>query len=508
MKKLLLVLLGASTAYAADETGKTSFHFLNLGTGARLEALGTVGTTLSEESDAMDWNPARLAHARALSASAAWFSWLEGVQGGHIAAAMPVGANGLVLGLTARSLGVDEFDNTDAEDPASQSDAAFAIGGAMPLSESLAAGLSLKLVTSEVADEKATGLSADAGVDYQWTRGWNVACAARHLGPGFAYGDGTENQLPTQFAAGVGGTTRKLRYGVEGLWENGPGWGGVGGLEYTPFPRLALRAGTRLDSKPESAVEPWSAGAGFEVRPGLSVDYAFRDAMPEPSHRLGLRWEPGRRAVSVEDSARTGRAFYGDMLGAALSQALAGMPGQAGDSVIIRPVKENEAAEVVGEALAARLRERGMRVEIRKPIPDLPDSVRAARAAELQKAGLSVDVDLPLLEFDVRKSEYNFVRTKRDRWIGPRSVEREVIADIGLSWKLPGETAPSWTATATGSDSETMESRRIPNSDGFPQPKSISAEGKKSSPFVEPAIVTGIVAGLAFLFFSNRDVGN
>jgi hypothetical protein len=28
------------------------------------------------------------------------------------------------------------------------------------------------------------------------------------------------------------------------------------------------------------------------------------------------------------------------------------------------------------------------------------------------------------------------------------------------------------------------------------------------NPLVEPAIVTGIVAGLAVLFFSNRDVGD
>jgi hypothetical protein len=196
------------------------------------------------------------------------------------------------------------------------------------------------------------------------------------------------------------------------------------------------------------------------------------------------------------------------MLRAALAPALAAAPGNAGDSVIIRPTKDHEAGEVVGEILAKALRERGLRVEIRKPVPDLPESVRVARAEELAEARLSIEVDLPLVEFDIRRSEYNFVRTARERWIGPRSVEREVICDIGLAWKAPGESSALWTSSALGSDREVLESRRIPGTTGYPQPKSLAAEGKKANPLVEPAIVAGIVGGLAFLFFSNRDVGN
>lgn len=498
----------ARAAQGADEPGKPAYHFLNLGTSARLEALGTTGTTLGEHCDAMDWNPARLAHVGRPSASAAWFSWLEGVQGTHLAAAFPVGTRGAALGVTVRALGVEEFENTDAEDPVSQSDLAFAVGGSMPLANDLAAGVSLKLVTSDVAEESATGFAADAGLDYAFTRGWNLACAARHLGPGFAYGDGVDNQLPTQIAAGFAGTTRKFRYGVEGVWENGPGLGSAVGIEYSPLARLALRGGTRLDSKPESAVEPWSAGAGFEVGAGLSVDYAFRDGKIEPSHRLGLRWEPGRGAAPDDAGVRSGPEFYRRMLAEAIAPALASLPASDGDSVVVRPAKEHEAADVACEVVAELLRGRGLRPEVRKAVPDLPDSIRAARAADLARMGLTTEVDLPLVEVEVKKSGYNYVRTKRDRWVGPRSVEREVSVDAVMTWRLPGEPAPSWTTPFTGSDRETVEMSRIPSASGYPQPTSPSTEGGKPNPFVEPAIVTGIVAGLAFLFFSNRDVGN
>lgn len=510
MRRLALAglawLATTSVASASDETGRPAYHFLNLGTGPRLEALGEAGSSLGDGADALDWNPARLTASRGPSASAAWFNWLQDVQGGHIAGVLPL-AGGRAIGLTARSLSVGQFDNVDDEAAVDQSDVSIGVGFASPLIERLSGGAGVKLVRSSLADESATGWAVDAGLDYLWVPGWNLVGALRNFGPAFGYGDGAADQLPTQGRLGVGGRIKAFRFGVEGVWENGPGVGGVAGAEYHLFDRLALRAGSRLDSASERAVEPWSVGLGFEARPGWSVDYSFRDGRLEPSHRVGLRWS-GRTGASEapNETARSRREFYVDMLNGSLEKSLAGMPGKAGDSVVVRAAKAHEAAEVVAEAIAEHLRARGFRAAARPPVPAIPESLAALQAKQLEQAGLGAVVDVPVLEVDIRASTYEILSTQRERWIGPRSEERRAAIEFGLSWKAPGEAAPSWTSSGTGSLVEEVRSERIPGSAGYPPPASRVGGGR--NPFVEPAIVSGIVAGLAVIFFSNRDVGN
>jgi hypothetical protein len=111
------------------------------------------------------------------------------------------------------------------------------------------------------------------------------------------------------------------------------------------------------------------------------------------------------------------------------------------------------------------------------------------------------------VEVDVRSSSYTVVRHGRERWIGPETGQRDAQVELGLSWKHAGESVAAWTSSGAASASERTEPGRIPASTGYPQP-ALEAGSGRPSPFVEPAIVTGIVAGLAVLFFSNRDVGN
>ena len=499
-----LAILGtASAALATDETGHPAFHYLNLGTGPRLEALGETGASLGDGADAMDWNPARLAAGHTLSASAAWFNWLHDVQGLHAAVALPFA--GRMFGVTARSLSVGEFSNVDSESPVDQSDVALGVGVASHLFERLAGGASLKLVRSSLAGEDATGWAADAGLDYAWVPGWDIVAAVRNLGPAISYGDGVGDWLPTQSRFGVGGTVRRLRFGVEGVWDNGTGLGAVAGAEYHLFDRFALRAGSRLDSAPERATEPWAVGFGLEPRPGWSVDYSFRDGELDASHRLGLTWSP--RGPEEKETARSAREFYTDMLNRSLEKSLAGFPGEAGTPVVVRATKADSSADVVTHTIAAQLRARGFRSEVRSPVPALPESVATAQAEALKKAGMTADVDVPLVEVEIKSSRYDILSSRRERWIGPKTVRRSASVDYVLTRKLPGEQTPSWTSAGDGNDVQTIRTEQIPSSEGWPQPTS-GVGNNRPNPFVEPAIVVGIVAGLAVIFFSNRDVGN
>ncbi|MFN8176481.1 MAG: PorV/PorQ family protein [bacterium] len=492
-------------AFGADETGRAAYQFLNLGTGARLEALGGVGATLGEGADALDWNPARLSGISAPSASAAWFNWLSDVQGGTAAAAIPLG-NGRAVGISARSLGVGEFVNNEAEASVSQSDVAVGLGAASPILERLHGGAGLKLVRSSLAGEHGTGWAVDAGLDYRLVRGWDVVAALRNAGPAFGYGDGAKDRLPTQARFGVGGTVSRLRVGLEETWESGPGVGGVAGVEWKLLDRLALRAGSRLAKGSDSAVEPWAVGLGFEARPGLSVDYSFHDGQLDASHRVGLRWTPGTAAKPAAVApVRSPREFFVDALNRALEKGLAGIPGESGDSILVRAAKGNDATEVVSETLAGRLRERGFRVGVLAPTPVLRDSATAEEKKAFEALPKTPPAGVPLVEFEAKTSTYEILSSSRERWIGPKTVQRRSEVNVALTRRSPGEATPSWTSAGSDSVLETVEQSRIPSSAGFPQPP--AAEARHVSPLMEPALVTGIVAGLAIIFFSNRNVG-
>lgn len=501
---LLLVAVTATKA-VGDETGRPGFHFLNLGTSARLEALGGAGATLAEGADALDWNPARIVRSRGLSATASWFNWLDDTQGGHAAFTMPLGRG--ALGVGARSLAIGEFDNTDLEDPVDQSDVALAVGGALGMRGGLSLGAAGKLIRSRLAGEDATGWALDAGADWVWVPGWDVVASLRNFGPAMGYGDGLEDQLPTQFRSGVSGQVRRLRFGLEGIWENGPGWGGTVGAEYRFLKRMGLRAGTRLDGSGDRAVAPWSAGAGIAVRPGLDVDYAFRDGDLAASHRIGLRWASVVPVGAAEATARSPREFYLNVVDRALDEALTDAPGSAGDSVIVRASKAHEAAELVTARLADRLKERGLVVEVRPPFAVIPDSLRRGNEQAIAASGLGDAVDRPVFEVEIRSSSYRIVRQWRDRWIGPKTLHREAEVDLAFARREGDGKSPTWTSAGSASASETVRADLIPPSAGYP-PTGDSLGSGKPNPFVEPAIVTGIVAGLAVLFFSNRDVGD
>lgn len=492
------------------EVGEAAYHFLNLGSSARLEALGETGATLARGADAVLWNPARLGRLSAPSVSVAAYNWLQDVQGGHLAAALPVGRG--ALGLAVRSLRVAEFGNVEGEGQISQSDVAVSLSGAYPLLRRLDVGATGHFVRSSVAEEDATGWALDGGLDYAYVEGWNVAAAVRNAGPGFGYGDGVDEKLPTQSVVGVGGTLRELRFGAEGLWENGPGWRGQFGAEYPLFgDRLALRAGTRLGDDTDRAMDPWSVGAGLAVPGNLDVDYSFRNGTLEGSHRVGIRWVPDRSLGDGAQTALSPRAYFVSVVNEVLEQALVDFPRDQVDTLRVIASGDDRGAKVIGATIVDRLNAMGMPAVEGPPVPAEPNTGNPEQDAlaleAMKEQGLLDGPSGPQFVFEVRESEYEILRERRERWIGPRSLERQARVELGCMLKsVDGEVL--WTSSGQASRSQFIAANRIPPSDGFPRPGGTASANGMRSRFVEPAIVGGIVAGLTIIFFANRDVGN
>jgi hypothetical protein len=506
----IAALLAAGPARATSEASETGFQFLGLGVGARSEALAA-GTVLAEGSEALAWNPARLARLAGPTFSASWYSWMLDTQAGHVAGAVPFRRG--ALGFTSTSLSVGDIRNV-TEDPAvGESDLAVSVGGAYPVIGGLDGGAAFRYVRSSLAGTDATGWACDAGLDYRYVEGWNAAVAVRNFGPAMSYGNGPEEQLPTQTALGAAGTFGELRLGAEGFWENGPGWRGLFGAEYGIKDRLSLRAGTRLGEKKSTAVDPWSVGLGLLVRRGLELDYSFRNGTFDASHRLGVSWTLDRsRGTGGEKLARSPREYYLSVLNEVIDQAMVDFPREVKGRILVRPKSEHPAGSLIAETLASRLNDLGLTAEARGVVQTPPSTGDATKDEKVRQsmeaAGVLADPTLPALTFDIRESAYSLLRESRERWIGPRSVEREARVSLDFTLTEPGQENPVWSFQGSGKQSEEVAMHSIPTSAGYPKAGGTGAEANRSlNPYFEPMIVGGIVTGLAVIFFSNRNVG-
>ena len=496
---------------AAAEPNSTGFHFLELGAGARTEALGGTGATLATGADALSWNPALLASETSATVSASLFRWMGAATSGYLAAARPMGGGTGALGV--RSLSVAEFDNTaGAEAAVGQTDLAVEAGYARTLRGRLDAGASLGLVRSALAGETASGWVAGGGLLYRFVPGWNLSVGDRDFGSAIGYGEGAEEPLPTRFTTGVAGTVGDFRFGVESEWRNGFGSSTGFGVEYGVGKRASLRAGARVGEEPDGGVDPWALGAGFLVRPGLEVDYAFRNGAVTPSHRFGVRWTPAG-SVARETGVLSRVEYFSEVAAVAVGDALSAFPEDVG-AVLVRPMTNHRAGSLLTDALATALEARGLEVKKSDALPEILDDVdletKALLLESLKTSGSLPDSGSALIEVEVVQSEYLETHARRARWIGPRSFDRTASVGLTLHLTAAGEGDSFWTAGGAGTRSETVAEASVPESTGYPPRLGLDGKnGKswKSHPLVEPAIVGGIVTGLVLVFFANQDVG-
>lgn len=507
-----VLAISPASAFAIDDPGRVGFGFLRLGSGPRTESLGELGTTLARGAESFAWNPALLTTVGALDASATGISWFDETKAAHLALARGFGSAGTGA-LSLHALSVSDFTNVSGQSESGQSDLALSAGWARPVIGRLDAGASARLVRSQVADASASGASFDLGLNYRYVEGWNAAAAVRNFGPAIGYDDAPKDQLPTQFAFGVGGTVRRFRVGSELQWENGRGWDGGIGTEFQFLKRLALRAGTRVAAQTDDAYEPWSAGLGVQITSGLALDYSFRDGVLDPSHRVGLHWTasgPSGTPSASAPRALSPREFYLASLEEALEDAMANFPENVVDSLGVRAKSASAADTLVAEVLGRRLRAKGVESRALKPAPTIPaglDSAQAAKVAEKIREQTAIEpIPTVVLEYELVTSRYSIDRQGRERFIGPVVIERSSEIEVALRLLKAGEQESLWSSTGKSTRRETVDRKRVPASAGYPQAE-VAVEAKKLHPLVEPAIVGGIVTGLVLIFFSNRDVG-
>jgi len=266
--KLAALLVLVSQASWAAETAS----FLNIDVGARGLGMGGAYTALSDDANALYWNPAGLAKLEKREFTASHAEMFESTRLDFLAYAHPTSGGTFAAGLTYLSQGkIDGRDSLGRQTAGyDASDAAVSLGYARKL-DVADLGATFKYLRSHIGSAEAQGAAVDIGAKRAFDR-VSVGAALRNLGPGLKFQD-QRNNLPLRIALG---TAYKFTEGhtVAAELLNGPRGAGTDvsfGGEFKAVEHFLLRAGYTT----QSAI---TGGSGFDAARGLTMGLGFRNA--------------------------------------------------------------------------------------------------------------------------------------------------------------------------------------------------------------------------------------
>ncbi|TMQ71340.1 MAG: tetratricopeptide repeat protein, partial [Candidatus Eisenbacteria bacterium] len=310
----LAVLAAPDPARAADDAGTRSVF--SSGCGMRALALGGAYAAIADDASGQLWNPGGLGlvergelqlaqseddlQFRETFAAAVYPDWRWGA-----------------LGLTIRHFGTGGIEGrddrntvTDPDLTSGESEVGFAYGRAVSPAWSL--GGALKLRRQEIAGRSGNGVGADLGVrvapaqalglESPWAQGLAVGLALQNVVEPTIRLDQESVPDPSSMRIGVAfeppfAGALGLLFSLDLEKARGVSPRVHAGLELSPHPLLALRAG--LDQG------TLTAGTGLRFR-NAEIGYAFADQATGPTHRAGLTWRFGLAAPEArERAART-----------------------------------------------------------------------------------------------------------------------------------------------------------------------------------------------------------
>lgn len=275
---------------SADPTG---FRFLTIGGGARAVALAE--TMVADGSDAFvtEYNPAGLVGAEKFTLTFSHNEFFQDTRGEYFAVAVPRGdwAFGARLGY----VGTGDIPRRTgpSEDPLGYYDAASGVfqgAVAKVIDDRLSIGLSAAFVLEHIESETAHSGILGIGARYRAHQNAYIGISFANVGPKATFEE-QEIKMPNQVRMGGAWSRDRLSVRGELLAAEDENLHWHFGSEFTPDPRLALRAGVRLGYDTQT----FSAGAGLRsADQRIGVDYAFAPYSDDlgSTHRFGLTIQP------------------------------------------------------------------------------------------------------------------------------------------------------------------------------------------------------------------------
>ncbi len=300
--------------------GTTSATFLKIGVGARPIGMGEAFTAISDDANAIYWNPAGLVRVHKREITGMHNEHFQDIRHDFIGYAHPlkslperilgIGVTGLYLyGMERRSgeeENIPEEPLTEEEGKFGADDIALLLGYAEAINSRLSLGGSIKGIRQRIDDEKAYGIALDLGALYRWrllNKELDIGLVLLNFGPGIKFVNKSYD-LPLAIRLGLGMAflNNRLRVGFD---VNQPIDNYVKyhlGFEYRIIRELFIRTGYRyrLHGNALGDKSGMTAGIGLRIN-DFQLDYAF---VPYgelgDTHRISLTLNFGKRQGILE----------------------------------------------------------------------------------------------------------------------------------------------------------------------------------------------------------------
>ncbi len=300
----IIVLAGnGMTQSPYRSAGNASNVFLRSGLSTRAAALSGAFTAISNDENALYFNPAGLVNVRMGAVALNHAEWFEDVRMDNILFGYNFDRR-FGVGLSVAHLwmepiqGKDDFGQPTENIDVSSS--VLNLGFGYKVHPSFYTGVSIKYFRDDLGDYEADGVAVDLGF-YMYTliRGLTFGAVVQNIGGGVQY-DIREEKIPLSYRAGLAYKPFgvPIHFALDAVKSVDADFRFILGLEYTYAEMFTLRAGNRF--QPQEMLEP-SFGAGLKLQRQYLFDYTFyQHSNLGATHRIGFTFRfniPATRLV-------------------------------------------------------------------------------------------------------------------------------------------------------------------------------------------------------------------
>jgi len=316
----LLVATTYAGSFSKDKAGTTGAQFLKIGCGARAIAMGEAFSAVSDDANAIYWNPAGLSQIDCSEVSAMHAIWLESINYDYLAYAQPL--RNATIGASLNYLSMSSIDKMtelgEKDGTFSPYDSAFNLAYAKKIGP-ITGGINVKYIKQQIDDETASGFAVDLGTLHRLSDNLKGAVVIHNIGPEIKFID-EGDPLPLSIRLGLSYRLGdKLLLALDGVApiDNDPNVHvgceyRLNGIKKVP---IALRMGYKTTTTSDlDALSGLSAGLGFNVG-GLDIDYAwvpYGDLGDTHRISLGMKFASSgkRRIVRMKKHYMKGVRLY------------------------------------------------------------------------------------------------------------------------------------------------------------------------------------------------------
>ena len=274
-----LLFFGSNLDALASQKGTSTATFLRIGKGARAEGMGGAHTAVTNDAQAIYWNPAGLSRIERRQITMEHNQFIEEMNSQFAAFAIPLGGMPGAVGVSGTFVDMGDIERYDASGVKQSGDTAVrAYSGTLAWGQSLggaiAFGAGIKYFSQDLAGEKGSGAAGDVGLLINLVpEKFTLGGAFSNIGPKIETGT-REESLPQTLRGGAAfyAIPRQLVFAVDVEKERDTDAKIHGGAELTYMKRFIARLGYQ---ETHEATGGFSAGLGFIWRPAerKSLDF-------------------------------------------------------------------------------------------------------------------------------------------------------------------------------------------------------------------------------------------